>query len=75
MTDLIYIIVLVVLPIIMFISLYFEFIFNKKKVSKKFILTNVALLIYLLGMLTSVSLSVAMIVVYVLFVFIKVYKV
>ena len=74
MTDLIYIIVLFVFPIVMFISLYIEFIFNKKKACKKFILTNVALLIYLLGIFTALSLFVAMIVVYLLFIFIKVCK-
>ena len=75
MGDVIYIIVLFVLPIITFISLYMTLWFNKNKNShKKFILTNVALIIYLLGMLTSISLTVSIIVVYLIFIFIKVYK-
>ena len=75
MGDIIYIIVLFVLPIITFINLYMALWFNKNKnLHKKFILTNVALIIYLLGMLTSISLTVSIIVVYLIFIFIKVYK-
>ena len=75
MGDIIYIIVLFVLPIITFINLYMALWFNKNKnLHKKFILTNVALIIYLLGMLTPISLTVCIVIVYLIFMFIKVYK-
>lgn len=74
MEGIIYVIVVFVLPIIIFINLYMTFCFNKNKnLRKKFILTNVALIIYLLGLLTSLSLTVSLVVVYLIFVFMKAY--
>lgn len=70
MEDLIYIIVLFVLPIVTFIAFYF----NKKATSdkKKLILVTVALLIYQLGLFTPLSTFWAIVIVYLIFIFLLV---
>lgn len=70
MEGLIYLIVIFILPIVTFVAFYFSKNITSDK--KKLILVTVALLIYQLGLFTSLSLVWAMVIVYLIFIFLLV---
>ena len=73
MEGIIEIAVVFLLPIVIFIMLYGELYFcNERNRGKKLIMTNIALLLYLLGILTPISNVIAVASVYLIFVFIKI---